>query len=240
MGERLERYGESICGTRGGPFKPGDYGVSTRKGTTIYVHVLEWADDTLKLPALPAKVARSRLLGDGKVEARQTAEGLEITLPEGGRQPLDTVVAIELDRPALDIPAMDVPVEPSLATGAKSTASNTFQMQPQCGPDKAVDGNNDTPWATDAGTKAAWLEVDLGRPATIGRAVIEQAYPELKRVRKFAIEYRQDDQRRTCLRGENLEATFHSSFDPITAQRVRLNIIEATDGPTIWEFQLFR
>ena len=28
------------------------------------------------------------------------------------------------------------------------------------------------------------------------------------------------------------------AFDPVTAQVVRLNILEATDGPTIWEFQL--
>ncbi|MHB9081988.1 MAG: hypothetical protein ACYC3X_31370, partial [Pirellulaceae bacterium] len=28
-------------------------------------------------------------------------------------------------------------------------------------------------------------------------------------------------------------------FESVTAQRVRLNITEATDGPTIWEFQLF-
>ena len=31
------------------------------------------------------------------------------------------------------------------------------------------------------------VAVDLGKPATVGRVVIEQAYPELKRVKKFAI-----------------------------------------------------
>jgi hypothetical protein len=29
------------------------------------------------------------------------------------------------------------------------------------------------------------------------------------------------------------------SFPPVTARHVRLNITEATDSPTIWEFQLF-
>jgi alpha-L-fucosidase len=28
-------------------------------------------------------------------------------------------------------------------------------------------------------------------------------------------------------------------FDPITTAVVRLNILSATEGPTIWEFQLF-
>jgi alpha-L-fucosidase len=98
------------------------------------------------------------------------------------------------------------------------------------GPEKAVDGNSETRWATDSGTKSAWLEVDLGKPAAIGRCLIEQAYPELKRVRKFAIEYWQDGKWQPCYRGENLGATLEAAFPPVTAQRVRLNISEATDG----------
>lgn len=30
-----------------------------------------------------------------------------------------------------------------------------------------------------------------------------------------------------------------ADFAPVTTERVRLNITEATDGPTIWEFQLY-
>ena len=152
---------------------------------------------------------------------------------------MDTVVVLELDRPAMELPAADVPGAVSLTTKAKASASNTFRNQAQFGPDKAVDGRSDTRWATDAGTKSAWLEVDLGQPKTFNRAVIQQAYPELKRVRKFAIEYWQDGQWKACYHGENLGAKCSARFEPITAQRVRLNITEATDGPTIWEFQLF-
>ena len=105
--------------------------------------------------------------------------------------------------------------------------------------DKAFDDNSETRWATDSGTKSAWLEVDLGKPATVGRAVIEQAFPELNRVRKFAIEYWQNGQWKPCYRGDNLGASLDATFEPVIAQRVRLNITEATDGPTIWEFELF-
>ena len=240
MGTWLSKNGESIYGTRGGPFKPGDYGVSTRKGNTIYLHVMEWPDDAVKLPAIAAKVVRSRVLSGGKAEVRQTAAGLEISVPQGDRQPLDTIVALELDSSALEIAALDVPLAASLTTKAKATASNTYQKQAQFGPDKAVDGNSDTRWATDSGTKSAWLEVDLGKPQAFSRAAIKQAYPELKRVRKFAIEYWQDEQWKACYRGENLSAKLAAKFEPVTAQRVRLNITEATDGPTIWEFQLFK
>ena len=126
-----------------------------------------------------------------------------------------------------------------MATGKKATASNVFQGNAQYSADKAFDGDGETRWATDSGTKSAWLEVDLGQPVTIGRAVIDQAFPELQRVRKFAIEYWQNGQWQPCYRGENLEASLVAAFDPVTAQRVRLNITEATDGPTIWEFELF-
>ncbi|MCX6903307.1 MAG: alpha-L-fucosidase [Verrucomicrobia bacterium] len=239
MGAWLATNGEGIHGTRGGPFKPGDYGVSTRKGNTIYLHVLEWPEEALKLPAIPKRVLRSRLLSGGRCEVHQTATGLEVSVPDNDRQPLDTVVALELDGSALDLAAVDVPLPLSLTTKAKASASNVFQNQVQYGPDKAVDGNNDTRWATDSGTKSAWLEVDLGKPQTFSRAVIKQAFPELKRVRQFAIEYWQDEQWKACYQGKNLGAKLSAKFGSATAQRVRLNITEATDGPTIWEFQLF-
>ncbi len=239
MGLWLAKYGESIYGTRGGPYRPGDYGVSTRKGNTIYLHVLEWTEETLRLPAIPARVVQGRVLGGGRAEIRQSPSSLEVFVPERDRQRLDTVVVLELDRPALRLPAVEVPVAVSLTTNAKATASNTYQQRAEYGPDKAVDSNRETRWATDAGTRAAWLEVDLGKPMTFRRAVIRQAYPELQRVRKFAIEYQMGDEWRACYRGENPGAALSVGFDPVTAQRVRLNILEATDGPTIWEFQLY-
>jgi alpha-L-fucosidase len=240
MGAWLAKYGESIYGTRGGPFKPGEYGVSTRKGNTIYVHVMDWTGDVLRLPAIPVKVVRGRVLGGGQAEVRQAASGLEIAVPENERQPLDTVVAVEIEGSALELAAAEVPLPLSLSKGAKATASNVYQKQAEYGPDKAVDGRGDTRWATDAGVKAAWLEVDLGQPTTFSRAVIRQAYPELKRVRKFAIEYLDSEQWKACYQGQNLGAKLAVKFEPVTAQRVRLYITEATDGPTIWEFQLFK
>jgi alpha-L-fucosidase len=240
MGAWLAKNGESIYGTRGGPFKPSDYGVSTRKGRTIYLHVLDWLDDPLKLPAVPAKVVRGWLLNGGQIKVYQTAAGLEVSVPDRNRQPLDTIVVLELDRSALELPAVAVPGALSLAQRAKATASNTFQSQAQYGPDKALDGNGETRWATDAGTRSAWLEVDLGEARALSRARIKQAYPELNRIRSFTIEYWQDGEWKACYRGGQPGATFTARFKPITARRVRLNITEATDGPTITEFQLFQ
>ena len=239
MGDWLAKYGNSIYGTRGGPFKPATFGVSTRKGRTVYLHIERWPADTLTIRNIPAKVLKATVLTGGSVTFTQREEHIEISVPVADRQSLDTVVALELDRPAMDLEPVDAPLVRSLTTGAKATASNVFQGQAAYGADKACDGDSETRWATDNGTTNAWLEVDLGRPQTVGRVVIEQAYPELKRVKEFAIEYWNDDQWKACYTGEDLGATLDATFAPVTAQRVRLNITEAIDGPTIWEFQLY-
>ena len=45
---------------------------------------------------------------------QQTQAGLEISLPAGYGQALDTIVVLELDRSALGLPAVDVPATTSL------------------------------------------------------------------------------------------------------------------------------
>jgi alpha-L-fucosidase len=109
IGAWLARYGESIYRTRGGPFKPGQYGVSTRKKNTVYLHLCEWPEGGLTLPALPCKVRHSRVLTGSKVNVSQTSAGLEVFVPARDRDALDTIVALELDRDADRLAAVAVP-----------------------------------------------------------------------------------------------------------------------------------
>ena len=69
---------------------------------------------------------------------------------------------------------------------------------------------------------------------------MRQAFPELKRIHRFAVEYLQEGQWKACCQGENPGERVSLRFPPVTAQRVRLNLLDATGGPTIWEFQLFQ
>jgi alpha-L-fucosidase len=99
IGRWTAKYGDAIYGTRGGPIPPRQWGVTTRKGQTVYVHVLDWADAALLLPALPAKVASATLLTDKKpVPFVQQSEGVVLTIPQDRRDPIDTIVALELQR----------------------------------------------------------------------------------------------------------------------------------------------
>ena len=237
MGQWLGQYGESIYGARGGPFKPGSWGANTHRGDRIYVHVFNWPPngESLTLPPIGKKVLGAAVLTGGTAKVRQSSEGLVITMPASERQEVDTIIAIDLDGPAAEIAPRATRIG-SLAARKKATASNVFQKSWLHGPEMAFDDDESTRWATDAGTKQAWLEVDLGEPATIGRAMISEVF---NRVRAFELQCEDGQQWRTFASGTTIGENKLIVFDPVTARRVRLNITEATDGPTIWELQLF-
>lgn len=100
IGAWLGKYGESIYRTRGGPFMPGEYGASTHRDKTIYLHVLKWPEGKLVLPPMKAKVLKAAVLTGGTASVVQTAAGTEIALPAAQRDGIDTVIALQLDAPA--------------------------------------------------------------------------------------------------------------------------------------------
>ncbi|HWK09941.1 MAG TPA: hypothetical protein VNR64_07815, partial [Vicinamibacterales bacterium] len=90
------KYGESIYGTRGGPIGPHPWGVTTRKGNRVYVHVLDASDTSLLLPPLPSAVRSARLLNGGQAVPFKNGDfGTILTLPKD-LDPVDTVIVLEL------------------------------------------------------------------------------------------------------------------------------------------------
>ncbi len=104
MGQWLQRYGESIYGTRGGPYRNGAWGGSTYKDKTIYLHVAQWNGDRLELPPLKSRVLKGRALTSpaAAVDYQQTPQALVITLPAAQQDALDTIIQLELDGLAKD------------------------------------------------------------------------------------------------------------------------------------------
>lgn len=117
IGRWLKKYGESIYGTRGGPFfssqwgrqfgtlnqgvkSDGAWGVSTHKGNTIYLHLLNTTIDPVKLPPIDKKIVSHSVMTGGAALVRQTDDGLEISIPPQYRKTLDTIVVLQLDAPA--------------------------------------------------------------------------------------------------------------------------------------------
>jgi alpha-L-fucosidase len=96
VGEWLKTYGESIYGTRGGPVPPRAWGVTTRRGSRVYVHVLDWPDRTLALPSWGARVTSAKMLGSGETVAVADANGaITLTLPAPVAGQHDRVVVLE-------------------------------------------------------------------------------------------------------------------------------------------------
>jgi alpha-L-fucosidase len=104
IGKWLGQFGESVYGTRGGPFKPGRSLVSTCKGSVVYVHALKWNGDTITLPVLPRKIVQSCVLTGGVVQAVQTETAFYLTVAKHDQQETDTIIKLTLDGPADQIP----------------------------------------------------------------------------------------------------------------------------------------
>jgi alpha-L-fucosidase len=235
MGAWLEKYGKTIYGTRGGPFRPGRWGASTYKDDKIYLHILEWEGEKILLPPIQKKIIVSSALTGGNSSVKVGKVALELSVPEASRQEIDTIVVLHLDGPAAEASPAKM-ASGSVAAGKKATASNVFQKDSSHGPDKALDDDGDTRWATDAGTHQAWIEVDLGEEVTLQRALIREAYD---RVEEFQLQRKEGDGWTPFARGTRIGKELTMSFDPVKARWVRLDIVKATEGPTIWEFQLF-
>ena len=234
MGAWLAKNGESIYGTRGGPWKPTKVVASTRKGNVIYLHVLNLSKPILTLPPLPRKILGATLLNGYKVDFSQSERTVEITLPAHRLDPVDTIIKLELDGSAMDIPAA------SLTPDVKAGASNVFQNQNAgYGPQQAFDGDLETRWATDSGTKTAWIATDLGKPTRVDHILIAEAASYAGRVQKFEFQHRDGDAWKTIFEGTTLGAKFQKQFPPVTAREFRLNILAANDGPTIAEIELW-
>jgi alpha-L-fucosidase len=99
MGAWLAKYGQSIYGTRGGPYIKGRWGGSTFRGNTVYLHILEWAGNNLKLGPIEGKITTSEVLTGGQATVVQGDKGLDITMDPAGHDLLDTIIKLTLDSP---------------------------------------------------------------------------------------------------------------------------------------------
>ena len=113
MGGWLRTYGETIYGTRGGPWKPSRSLASTRKGSTVYIHLLGWNRKPVILRDIPRKIVRNSALTGGTARVQQAAGSISIAIdPPAGRPweagrptepPVDSIVKLELDGSAMDL-----------------------------------------------------------------------------------------------------------------------------------------
>jgi len=99
VGDWLSKNGESIYGTRPGPFEPVDslYG-STHKGNMIYIHLIMSSKVTpeLQLPAISHKLLSCHILNGQKVKFRQDKDGIKLDIDATQLDAAVTTIALKI------------------------------------------------------------------------------------------------------------------------------------------------
>ena len=246
LGLWLDQYGDSIYGTRGGPFKPNAWYGSTCKGNNVYVHVFKTdTNGTLTLPPIGKKVLGSRLMNGGAINVQQTDQGITVSIGKYDLQPTDTIVVLELDGLAEEI----APVEERVfTTGASVSASSVRESKKKYRPELTVDGDRTTYWTTGEGVTEGWLEYDLGKPCTFSRAILDegddgwirhvQIQIKVNGEWKTAFEYRYGHPELWKKIPMELFCP-EFKFSQVTAQIVRVKIVSATQSPVVREFKVY-
>ncbi len=97
VGEWMQKYGESIYGTRGGPFLPDSNIVSTHKGNLIFLHVFS-QKNSVTLPAIMENVVKAEILYGPEIAFNQEKDKISIALPEESMNNIVTVIKLTMDR----------------------------------------------------------------------------------------------------------------------------------------------
>ena len=109
------------------------------------------------------------------------------------------------------------------------------------GAEAALDGDPDTFWSAPAGSHHAILEVRFAQPITFDHAMTMEWLNDGQHIQKYAIEAF-DAKTGKWVRLVEDQAIGHKKIDafpPVTAARVRLNILSSTSEAHVREFQLF-
>jgi alpha-L-fucosidase len=234
VGKWLKANGESVYGTQGGPFVPSLWVLTTQKDRKIFVHALDWPRDIVHLPVLDQTILSASRLSGEPVSFKQTAQGVELSVPADKHDPQDTVIVLELAGLAADLPARKIPLG-TLSDNKQYSASGCHRNEEGLSAAKAFDGDPSTRWAAPEDAETAWLTVDLGAEMTFDRVYVDE---HARRVLHCELQVKEADAWRTFHQGEKLGERRFITFPPVKGRQVRLLMSRFVAPPTIWEFQI--
>ncbi len=233
MGAWLDKNGNSIYGTRGGPFKPTDWGVSTRKDSTIFLHILTWQGNKprIELPAI-GRTIKKCTLADGTAVKVTTKNGKTILeFPAKALQPINTIIELKMDSNVMDVKPIEVAAQ-SVSYKKKISASTNphrwwYDVESVNNGDWVGHG-----WRPAKDDKQPWAEIDLGKITKVSSAIV---YETGGAVKEFEIQYLVGETWKTAYKGKHFKHRIQCTFKPVNAQKMRLQITNSTDVPEILE-----
>lgn len=241
MGQWLQKYGYTIYETRGGPFKPADWGVSTRKGNAIYLHILKWIGNShqITVPDLGMEIKSCRLAHGGSVKLTKLDKGYTIEFAEKELQPVNTIVELELSGNTMQIEPLEISSNSlSFSKPLKASSNPKGQWINHQWIDLASVTNGDWSgafWEPDAKDLNPWIEIDLGNPVKISQAIL---YERNQNVKAFELQALIGDKWKTISKGTTIGSKAEIKLPKTTTQKVRLMLKEYTQTPGIYEIVL--
>jgi len=143
IGKWLNKYGETIYGTKGGPFKPNKWTASTRRENRIFIHVLDWPSGTLIIPPLSQPVKQCYLFSGEKLKLLNKKDGSSsLSVDKELRNHPNTIIVLEFEQPVSSLPSVEPVTFQDLKTielskkPAKKYIAN--------GPETLIDGKHGT------------------------------------------------------------------------------------------------
>ena len=106
--------------------------------------------------------------------------------------------------------------------------------------DSALDGDPDTFWTAPTGSHHAILEVSLPTSVTFDHALMMERLNDGQHVEHFRIEAWNGKEWKAVDEGHAIGHKRIDRFQPVSASRVRLNILSSSGAAEIREFKLFR
>ncbi|NIA13715.1 MAG: alpha-L-fucosidase [Nitrospiraceae bacterium] len=134
---------------------------------------------------------------------------------------------------------IDAAFDRNLVLGATATSDTVRGNDDAFGANAAIDGDDSTYWATDDGVTAGSVTIDLDAAATFNVIMIREPIALGQRVQSFTVEAWQDGAWKEIAQGTTVGNKRLLRLDAVTADKVRLNILQAKACPAITAFGLF-
>jgi alpha-L-fucosidase len=239
----LEKFGSwmqvnaaSIHGTRASPFERLPFeGRCTQKPGILYLHVFTWPKSGKLSVPVANRVTRAYLLSDTRrapLGLTAAKRGLEIALPKQSPDPIDAVVAVEIE----GAPQV-LPLPKNLSAGKPVEVSSVWPgREKELNQAHITDGKPDTLWAAEEKARSAWVILDLQKECEVSEVALSDA--PYGRTQAFDLEAQVGGEWKKLVEGSTIGDALQLEFAPVKARLFRLNIRRASDTPTLAEFQL--
>jgi alpha-L-fucosidase len=233
VGQWMAVNGSAIYGTTASPFARLSYGVATRKGRTLYLHVFDWpSDQQLRVPLRSPVTSASLLARPGSaLKVRTETDRVVIDVPSSAPDAAASVVALELGAEPVVLPL------PTAGSGVRATASSAAADAP---PSNVIDGTAKALWRAADGETAGWVEIDLGGPTAIAAFAFDEpdVWPRVKQ--RFRLEAWADGGWKALASGPTVGHGHTANVPATTARRFRLAMERDDAPPSVAEWRLYR